>query len=94
MDVDLSIICLQFSPLSMECKNLKGHHMEKDLICFLFFIERELKKKKRERETFSSSILWSFQTVITVQIIPRHVLPSPCRDYISQGSPKHYAEVH
>lgn len=49
MDVDLSIICLQFSPFSMERKNLKGHHMENDLICFLFFIDRELKKKK-ERE--------------------------------------------
>lgn len=50
MDVDLSIICLQFSPLSMECKNLKGHHMEKDLICFLFFIDREFKKKKKREK--------------------------------------------
>lgn len=63
-----------------------------DLLLILYW--ERIKKKKKERETFSSSILWSFQTVITVQIIPRHVLPSPCRDYISQGSPKHYAEVH
>lgn len=41
MDVDLNIIYLQFSPFSMECKNLKGHNMEKDLICFLLFLARE-----------------------------------------------------